>query len=169
MAMKRKQAMDELEKIKEELKENQEKLDGIGKKSEISSDEKPVKKSGMGKDAGIVTQDKITQLLVRLLPSEKVERAESAASLMADLNNLEFEFDEISKDFKGRIRKLNEEIQQKSRAYRTGLEYQTVECRQVADIRSNLTWFEYRGEEYQRREMSHDEAKKMSQLPMEFD
>ncbi len=100
-----------------------------------------------------------TNLLVRLTPEERAERAKQAASLSGDVAKLESEAKASAAAYREALKKLRERQMAAAHAHNSGHEHQDVDCVQHFDLKTRKTWFIYRETEYSRRSMYDHELR----------
>jgi hypothetical protein len=98
-------------------------------------------------------------LNVRLTKEERDESARTASVLMGELNAAEERFKNESNAHKARVKELEAEISAEIVAHNTGLRFRDVSCEQVFDQARGRTWFIYRGEVYNERDMTSHEMR----------
>ena len=106
-------------------------------------------------------------LRVNLTTEERAELAERMAEHQADLQRLEDEKKQITKEFASRIELVQGNIRQESSTYLQGWELREVQCSEVTDRRAGfLTVVRLdTGEEVSRRKLTQEELE--LKLPME--
>ena len=105
-------------------------------------------------------------LHVELTEVELAERAEECAKNIERLEKKEGEFKEIRKKFNGEIKELRGAVSRASLAHVTGKEPREVDAIQHWDLDERVTWYEFGGKEYEKREMSTYEVERCKQKPL---
>lgn len=111
----------------------------------------------------IITKEIAENINARLSETEKRDEANEALARSVEVQSLEDEFKGISTDFKGQIKEQEAKFRNARNAATTGRKYKTVQGVQFYDIENRKTWFEYRDEKYNERDLTNKEVVEFTQ------
>ncbi len=98
-------------------------------------------------------------LAVKLTPCEIAAKADQAMTLEREVQEAEAEKKQSATDFADRIKDLKAQIRRNVEAHHTGEENRSVDCRQIFDLKSGKTWFEFQNRKHEERRMSDYEIR----------